>query len=234
MSNPQQSSVSKAQQAFSQQLAQQYQNSQAQRYPYYNQRHHYVSPSGNQQPGPTAAFLQAGMGVRSNTSYQSGSSSAVPYQYPSYPATGSRTATPSNAPAGGAASASTPTSATGTTGTGTGTGTTAQGSSSAPNNPNLPPHLQHYAHYFQNIQNLQNHFPGYNSGNYNYTPSTTYGQTTTGAHYNSAYPGTYGTGGTAYGAPRPRDEDDDLMPGMDDADYSAQSQYQSQSKADLK
>lgn len=241
MSTPQPNSQGQSQ-PYSQQLAQQYQQNQAQRYPYYTSRVHYApsslqtgtagqaSSSTAKQPGPTAQFLQAGM-----TGGQGGSGSS--YQYPGYGQGAVRTSTPSN-------------STTSATGNASSTSTAGQGSATV-NSANLPAHLQQYAHYFQNIQNLGSHFTGFNSGNYNYTPSTTntYGQTgaistaTTGMNYNAAYAGTYGATGLAtstgagYGtttARAQRDDDEDLLPGMDDADYSAQSQYQSQSKADLK
>jgi transcription initiation factor TFIID subunit 11 len=248
MSTPQPNSNSSGQsQPYSQQLAQQYQHNLNQRYPYYAPNVHYAptslqsggtgqastSSGSQQQPGATAQFLQAGMQARRpSTPYQQTGQSATSYQYPSYGQSAVRTGTPSNS-----------TSATGTasrTGTGTAAAATTTTTTGTTNTTNLPPHLQQYAHYFQNIQNLQNHFPGFNAGTYNYTPTTSYSQTTPtttpGVNYNAAYPSAYGTAGASYGGAntKARDDDDELMPGMDDADYSAQSQYQSQSKADLK
>lgn len=239
---------------YSSQLAHQYQQNQTQRFPHYAPSAHYkpqsfhpaLASTGSQTPGPTAQFLQAGMGITPqsgrSTPYQQPSGTGGGYQYANYGQSTARAGTPktSTTPVPGSSS--------------TANAGTSQGSSKTVTNPALHPHLQQYAHYFQNIQNLGSHFTGFSGGtNYNFSGSTgtgagagagtgtgATGAATTSVNYNSAY-GNYGatsattrpTGG--YGNTRAvKDDDDDLLPGMDDADYSAQSQYQSQSKADLK
>ena len=94
MSTPQPSASGQSQ-PYSQQLAKQFQHNEAHRYPHYTPRVHYapstlqpgvVGPgSSQQQPGPTAQFLQAGMqSGRPSTPYQQTGQSTSTYQYSGY------------------------------------------------------------------------------------------------------------------------------------------------------
>lgn len=88
------------------------------------------------------------------------------------------------------------------------------------------PAMPHYASYLQQTYG----YPGAGPSPHLQTPTTGISTPT----YGYRRPAAGGNPGISGGGGNDDEGDEELYPGMDDADYSAQAQYQSQSKADLK